>query len=195
MQVFYNNNKKIMDNQKKLEKVIWAIEWLLLNIENDIRRVRILLTRIKDGTYSEEIDEKELKELSSKLLNYEVPNEGQVVEWVFDWFYMIGSDEKKYPVPLNYSSKSKLISWDVLKLVILPNGKLMYKLISPAPRTYLRATLSKSWNDYMWIWDNGKTYRLNPAAVTFFDLKIGDEMSIIVNSENKGDFAAIESKL
>ena len=184
-----------MDNQKNLEKVIWAIEWLLLNVENDIRRVRVLLTRIKDGTYNEKIDEKELKELSSKLLNYEVPNEGQVVEWVFDWFYMIGSDDKKYPVPLNYSSKSKLISWDVLKLVILQNWKLMYKLISPASRTYLKATLSKASNDYIWIWDNGKTYRLNPAAVTFFNLQVGDEMSIVINAENKWDFAAIESKL
>ena len=108
---------------------------------------------------------------------------------------MIGSDEKKYPVPLNYSSKSKLISGDVLKLTILPNWKLMYKLIAPAPRTYLKATLSKSWNEYVAIWDNGKTYRLNPAAVTYFDLQIGDEISIIINEEGKWDSAAIESKL
>jgi hypothetical protein len=45
---------------------------------------------------------------------------------------MIGSDDKKYPVPLNYSSKSKLISQDILKLTILANGKLIYKLIQPA---------------------------------------------------------------
>ena len=47
----------------------------------------------------------------------------------------------------------------------------------------------------MAIGDNGKTYRLNPAAVTYFDLQVGDEMSIIINEEGKWDFAAIESKL
>jgi len=184
-----------MTDQANLDKVIWAIEWLLANVENDVRRVRVLLKRIQDGSYKEEIDEEELKNLSSKLLNYEVPQEGQIVEWVYDWLYMIGSDEKKYPVPLNYSSKSKLISGDVLKLTILPNWKLMYKLIAPAPRTYLRASLAKAGNEYVAIWDNGKTYRLNPAAVTYFDLKVWDEMSIIVNEEWKWDFAAIESKL
>jgi len=184
-----------MSEKQNLDKVIWAIEWLLLNVENDIRRVRVLLQRIQDGSYKEEIDENELKELSSKLLNYNVPQEGQVVEWVYDGLYMIGSDEKKYPVPLNYSSKSKLISGDVLKLTILTNGKLMYKLISPASRTYIKATLSQNGNEYIAIWDNGKTYRLNPAAVTYFDLKVWDEMSIIINNDGKWDFAAIESKL
>jgi hypothetical protein len=32
---------------------------------------------------------------------------------------MQGSDGKKYPVPLNYASKSKLIPGDVLKLRIM----------------------------------------------------------------------------
>jgi hypothetical protein len=33
----------------------------------------------------------------------------KVVEGIFDGYFMIGSDAKKYPVPMNYSSKSKLI--------------------------------------------------------------------------------------
>jgi hypothetical protein len=184
-----------MSKNKNIEKVIDSIWWLLVNIENDIRRVRVLLQRIKDWNFNDEVDEGELKELTSWLLNYNVPDQWQVVEWVYDGLYMLWSDEKKYPVPLNYSSKSKLISWDVLKLTILSNGRLMYKLISPAPRTYIKATLSQTWNEYVAIWDNGKTYKLNPAAVTYFDLKVWDEMSIIINSESKWEFAAIESKL
>ncbi len=184
-----------MTEQDKLNKVISAIGGLLENIENDIRRVRILLQRIQDGSYKTDIDENELKQISSSLLSYENPGQGQIVEWVYDWLYMLGSDNKKYPVPLNYASKSKLISWDILKLTILPNWKLMYKLIQPAPRTYIKATLSKTDNEFLAIWDNWKTYKLNPAAVTYFDLKIGDEMSIIINSEWKGEYAAIEAKL
>jgi hypothetical protein len=64
---------------------------------------------------------------------------------------MIGSDGKKYPVPLNYSSKSKLLTQDILKLTILPNGKLMYKLIQPAPRSMIKASLSQNGNEYVAI--------------------------------------------
>jgi hypothetical protein len=64
---------------------------------------------------------------------------------------MVGSDGKKYPVPLNYSSKSKLLTQDILKLTILPNGKLMYKLIQPAPRSMIKASLSQNNNEYIAI--------------------------------------------
>jgi hypothetical protein len=64
-----------MSEQQNLEKVISAISGLLANIENDIRRVRVLLQRIQDGSYKTDIDEEELKQLSSGLLNYEVPQQ------------------------------------------------------------------------------------------------------------------------
>ena len=35
--------------------------------------------------------------------------DAEVVEGIFDGYYMVGADQKKYPVPMNYSSKSKLI--------------------------------------------------------------------------------------
>jgi len=184
-----------MEEKEKLNKMISSIWRLLANVGNDIKRVRILLKRIEDGSYeTDNIKEEELKSMSSKLLNY-TSWKWEVVEWTYDGLYMIGSDSKKYPVPLNYSSKSKLMSWDILKLTILSNGKLMYKLIAPAPRTYIKATLSQSDNDYVAIWDNWKTYKLNPAAVTYFNLNIGEQISIIINAEWKGNYAAIEAKL
>jgi len=184
-----------MSEQENLNKVLSAISWLLSNIENDAKRVRLLLQRLQDGSYKTEINEEELKDISSRLLNYSTAEQWEVIEWVFDWLYMIWSDNKKYPVPLNYSSKSKLIAQDILKLTILPNGKLMYKLIQPAPRSTIKASLSQSGNEYIAIWDNGKTYKLNPAAISYFSLSIWDEISIIVNTDDKWDFAAIEAKL
>ncbi|MBP6257105.1 hypothetical protein KA405_05400 [Patescibacteria group bacterium] len=98
---------------------------------------------------------------------------------------MIGADKKKYPVPMNYSSKSKLIPGDVLKLRVMQDGKLIYKLIGQADRTFIKATLSKAEDTgkFTAISDDGKVYFLNQAAVTYFKGNTGDEMSIIVNAD------------
>lgn len=45
---------------------------------------------------------------------------------------------------MNYASKTKLIPGDVLKLRIMEDGKLIYKLIGQANRRYVKATLSRS---------------------------------------------------
>lgn len=72
---------------------------------------------------------------------------GQVVYGQFDGYFMLGDDLKKYPVPLNYSSKSKLVPGDKLKLTLTTNGQLMYKLIAPCERRHIRAVLSKDDQD------------------------------------------------
>jgi hypothetical protein len=38
---------------------------LLTNIEQDSKKIKLLLQRIQDGSYNSEIDESELKEISS----------------------------------------------------------------------------------------------------------------------------------
>lgn len=187
---------KQMENQEKINKMTDSIKWIIQNVENDLKKIKILINRIEDWSFdSSEIQEDELKNMSSNLLNYNDKEWWDIVEWVFDGLYMIGSDWKKYPVPLNYSSKSKLISQDILKLTIMTNWKLVYKLISPAPRNYIKATLSQSKNDYIAIWDNWKTYKLNPAAVSYFDLKLWEDISIIINADWKWENAAVETKL
>lgn len=107
---------------------------------------------------------------------------------------MLGTDKKKYPVPMNYSSKTKLIPGDVLKLRIMNDGKLIYKLISQANKNYVKASLSRSDdNKFTAITDEGKVYFLNQAAVSYYKGKTGDELSIIVNADGIGDFAAVEA--
>jgi hypothetical protein len=51
----------------------------------------------------------------------------------------------------------------------LDNGQFVYKLIKPIERKHIRALLSKTDdNKYTAVTDDGKTYFLNQAAVTFF---------------------------
>jgi hypothetical protein len=95
---------------------------------------------------------------------------------------------------LNYSSKTKLIPGDVLKLKILEDGKFIYKLIQPADRKHVRAILSKTEdNKYIAMSDDGKSFFLNQAAVSFFKGKPGDELYILINEKDKSAFAAIEA--
>lgn len=181
---------------KKQKETLKALEQLLAKIEVDINRARLLISQMSwsGEEHTSEEDIQHFEELASKLLNYNEEQEIKVIEWVYDGYFMIGSDWKKYPVPLNYASKTKLISGDVLKLRIMQDGKLMYKLIWEAPRKFIKATFSKTDdNKYIAITDDWKTYFLNQAAVTFFKWKPWDELSIIVNAEWNWDYAAIEA--
>jgi hypothetical protein len=82
---------------------------------------------------------------------------------------MTGADTKKYPVPTNYASKSKLIPGDQLKLKIMEDGKLIYKLTHPADRKHCKAVISlDEHKKFIGITDQGEIYHLNQAAVTFF---------------------------
>jgi hypothetical protein len=91
------------------------------------------------------LDDKEISDTigSEDLKSYTEEN-AEIIEGKFDGYFMIGADQKKYPVPLNYSSKTKLVPGDILKLKILDNGQFVYKLIKPVERKHIRALLSKT---------------------------------------------------
>lgn len=118
----------------------------------------------------------------------------QIVEGVFDGVFMQGSDTKMYPVPMNYASKTKLIPGDALKLRIMEDGRLIYKVIGPAPRKFLKAKLTKTdeWK-FIALTEDNKTYALNQAAVTFLKGHVGNEITIIINANEDTTAAAIEA--
>lgn len=84
---------------------------------------------------------------------------------------MVGDNFKKYPVPVNYASKSKLIPGDRLRLSFQDTGRLVYKLIFPAERKHVKAVLTKDEKDptkFLAITSDKQAYNLNSAAVSFF---------------------------
>ncbi|NOZ44701.1 MAG: hypothetical protein GXP45_06240 [bacterium] len=128
------------------------------------------------------------------LSNNDEDGDAEVVEGIFDGYFMVGNDQKKYPVPLNYSSKTKMVPGDMLKLKIMEDGKFIYKLIKPAERKHIRAVLSRTDdNKYIAMTDEGKMFFLNQAAVTFHKGRPGDELYIVTNKDETGGFAAIEA--
>ena len=120
---------------------------------------------------------------------------GKVVEGVFDGQVMVGPDGKNYPVPANYASKSKLLEGDILKLTITDDGSFIYKQIGPIERKQIVGTLVQHDGAY-YVEAGGNEYRILLASVTFFHVKEGDQVTIIVPVDNPdATWAAVEAPL
>ena len=188
-------NEALMKNYQQL---LQFAQNAVITAELQIKRAKLTLDQLSSfdpenpeslSAYLEEVRATNPEELKSYK-----DEDVEVVEGIFDGYYMVGADQKKYPVPMNYSSKSKLIPGDVMKLKILPDGKMLFKLIKPAERKHLRPILSKTDdNKFTANTDDGKIYFLNQAAVSFHAGTPGDELYIIVNDKDEGLFAAIEA--
>ena len=120
---------------------------------------------------------------------------GKVVEGIFDGQKMAGPDGKEYPVPANYASKSKLVEGDILKLTIADDGSFIYKQIGPIDRTQIIGTLVQHDGAY-YVEANGREYRILLASVTYFRINVGDQVTIIVPTDNPdATWAAVEAAL
>lgn len=174
-----------MENKKSIEAIKDFIESAEKSIWNAKKLLRDLL-RDNDINLNKEVD------FSTKWLQNYASEDSKIIEWVFTWADMLGSDGNKYPVPVNYASKSKMVQWDKLKLTIEKNGKMIYKQIEPIERETKSGLLVKEKEKYQVIID-GTTYDLLTAAVTHFKANIWDKITVIVPKWKKATFAAIEA--
>lgn len=196
-------NKKNVKNAdaalvEKYQQMVQFVKNVLSDVDSDLKRAKLILSKLErfdpSNLSSLDTDSQTEEAIWETKLQVYSDDDAQIVEGLFDGYFMIGADQKKYPVPLNYASKTKLVPGDVLKLKILSDGKFVYKLIRPVERQHVRAILSKTDdNKFIAVTDDSKTYFLNQAAVTFFKWKSGDELYIVINSDWSGWFAAIEA--
>ena len=121
--------------------------------------------------------------------------EGKIIEGVFDGQIMIDQEGKNYPVPANYASKSKLVEGDIMKLTITPEGKFLYKQIGPVERKTVIGTLTHH-DDKYFVEVNGREYEVLYASVTYFRLKEGSQVSVVIPANNEdANWAAVEAAL
>ena len=103
------NKDEIM---QKHQQMVQFVQNLLGNMENDMKRIRLTLNQLAkfDPEDPESVEHKDAEQSMGKqeLKSYSEEN-AEVIEGKFDGYFMIGNDQKKYPVPLNYSSKTKLV--------------------------------------------------------------------------------------
>lgn len=171
------------------KKTIIAIKDFISSAEKSIKSAKKLL---KDVIDENDINLETNTSFDTKWLNSYNDQDAKIIEWVFTWLEMLGSDGNKYPVPVNYSSKSKMVQWDKLKLTIKENWKMLYKQISPIERTYKTWLVVKEKDKYQVV-SEWKTYDLLTAAVTHFKANIWDKITIIVPDWKDATFAAIEA--
>ena len=121
--------------------------------------------------------------------------EGKIIEGIFDGQIMIGPDGKNYPVPANYASKSKLVEGDLMKLTITTDGKFLYKQIGPVERKTVIGTLVHH-DDKYYVEVAGREYEILYASVTYFRLKEGSQVSVVIPADNEqATWAAVEAAL
>ena len=121
--------------------------------------------------------------------------DGKVIEGVFDGQIMIDQEGKNYPVPANYASKSKLVEGDIMKLTITKDGKFLYKQIGPVERKTVIGTLVRH-DDKYFVEVGGREYEVLYASVTYFRLKEGAQVAVIIPANNEdANWAAVEAAL
>ncbi len=140
--------------------------------------------------------EAKIHEKAKKAGTASVEGTDKIIEGVFDGQHMVGPDGKRYSVPANYASKSKLVEGDMLKLTITSDGSFIYKQIGPVDRSRLVGTLvsDETTGEYR-VLAGSKTYKVLLASVTYFKGEPGDEIVILVPKGAEAGWAAVENTI
>lgn len=162
-----------------------VIRGLLDQAEHCVRSAKSLLTHV--------ILEEEAGHLTTVPLEMrQTGSPSQIVEGVFDGVQMIGSDSRRYPVPPNYASKSKLVAGDVLKMTIGADGAFIFKQIGPTERKKMIGILEEERGRFH-VTTQGKRYQVLPASISYYQAKPGDRITIIVPRSHPAEWAAVEN--
>ncbi len=171
------------------KKRIVAIRDFIDASEKSLKNAKKLLKEILE---EENIDLSADVSLTTKGLHSYASGEDKIVEGVFTGEEMLGVDNNKYPVPVNYASKSKLVQGDTMKLTIDGNGKMLYKQIKQIERESKVGLLTQDKGKYQVVAD-GTAYDVLTAAVTHFKAQIGDTVTILIPAGKEATFGAIET--
>lgn len=170
-----------------------AVHSVLENIRKSLEQVEGMVKDIEEG--KTELTDEDLAKLETTPVHAGTDQDrGRIIEGVFDGYQMIGPDGTKYSVPANYSSKSKLVEGDLLKLTIAPDGSFIYKQIRPIDRERKMGKLvrDKETGEYRVLVDK-KLFKVLLASVTYYRGDVGDEVVILTPNGGSSAWAAIDN--
>lgn len=169
----------VVDKVDIVESKLNLVE-LKLALDNAEKQIKIAKKLIFSQLYSHK---------AAKLICQE-----NVIEGIFDGEDMVGADSKKYVVPSNYASKSKLVAGDVMKLTIGSDGVYVYKQIGPVERKRLTGILCETDGGYC-VEADGKIYNILGASISFFKARNGDKIALLVAKDQESNWAAVDNKI
>lgn len=170
------------------QEAVSGIQLTLGKIESELQRIKLELSKAGLTTGRSQDFSPKLRELSE-----EITEDEKIVEGVFDGQQMIGPDGKRYSIPANYISKSKLVEGDILKLRISADGSFIYKQIGPVDRDRKVGKLIKDEEGNFGVMVGNNMYKVIVAAVTYFHGSEGEEAVILVPKDTESQWAAIEN--
>ncbi|MCL5094225.1 MAG: hypothetical protein M1355_03775 [Patescibacteria group bacterium] len=165
--------------------------------KDKINTIIDLITAAQNSIHSAEQMLKSLGDKESKKPVSATPSkqgEATIIEGIFDGEKMLGNDNKEYPVPENYASKSKLVKGDTLKLTIGGDGSHLFKQILPVERKRIIGEVVDE-GGYFKAISEGKSYKILNSSITFYKLIGGDKVALLIPAEEESDWAAVENKL
>ena len=176
-----------MPNTNKINE----LEEFIGKQELELKKMKIILEELKGKSSSQAVD---YVIKASEVGTEKQSDEGLIIEGVFDGQSMIGPDGKKYSVPANYASKSKLVEGDILKLTIDSLGNFIYKQIGPIERRRLIGTLVKDRDkgEYV-VLASDKMFKVLLASITYYKGDENDEVVILVPKDADSVWAAVEN--
>ncbi len=180
-----NKDKNNMSKISKLEDLKQYIESASLSLQ-EAKELVMELVGQKEGQAEEN--------KAAKVGSVKDGSEGKIIEGVFDGQEMIGPDGKKYSIPANYASKSKLVEGDILKLTIKQDGSFVYKQIGPVARARIKGLImkDKDTGEYR-VLAEGKSYKVLLASLTYFKGEDGDDVVILVPEDKSSTWGAVEN--
>lgn len=175
-----------MENQNKIQEIYQLVE----DIQAQLSRLKQLVDDI--GEFDEKLPSVEKAREVGAMGEDE---KGTIVEGVFDGQNMAGPDGKMYTVPANYASKSKLVEGDIMKLTIKDDGSFIYKQIGPVKRRRQVGVLVREdeTGSYRAALENGHSYRLLTASVSYYKGEAGDSVVLLAPQEMRSKWAAVEN--
>ncbi len=171
-----------------MDEKLALVKQRLESAEKSIASAKKLMSEILSGRGSSEALTAE-----DKAADLQTDPEARVIEGVFDGESMVGPDKRRYPVPANYASKSKLVEGDILKLAIGKDGNFVYKQIGPVDRKRVSGELKKEPGGSFVVSTKSGGYRVLLASVTYFQAQEGDEVTIVVPKNSSAQWGAVEN--
>lgn len=166
-----------------------------------MKKNNLNIDEIKQMIKEAETRLKEAKDLLKKAGGKEEPipvytslesGSERIVMGTFNGEHMLGEDGREYPVPPNYASKSKLIEGDQLKLTIQPDGRFVYKQVGPIERKHVIGKVVRK-DSQFFVRVDGRFYKVLLASITYFKVKPGDEVTLVIPQAQESMWGAIEN--